>query len=400
MQRQWKIFITKSPLHFAMLPILRNICDCKFISLYMRKLNISTIVAHIIGCLIFLSFPLLFIANQPDSSNVFSVFFSSGYLIFFLTYLSVFYLNTYFLIPAFYLHKKFAAYFLIVILLGFIIFLIKPFDQLISQQHRPFRNQTEQSHAPPESRQPPVFEPSMQDDHRRTPPPRIDPTSFFLFIMVIVLGLAIKTTNQLQATEKRAANAEAEKANAELSFLKAQVNPHFLFNTLNNIYSLAITKNESTAVCIMKLSNIMRYVTDDASENYVPLENEINCITDYIDLQKLRLGENAAIDFETTGDTENKKIAPLLLMSFVENIFKYGVSKREPSKIAIKIFSEKMSISFYCRNKIFTPSVDEKRTGIGIANSRKRLEYLYPGKHLLNIDHKDGYYTVQLILKL
>jgi two-component system LytT family sensor kinase len=127
--------------------------------------------------------------------------------------------------------------------------------------------------------------------------PRIDIISVMLFIMIIILSVAMDLTRRWRETTERAAIAEADKANAELSFLKAQINPHFLFNTLNNIYSMAVTKNENTAGTIMKLSNIMRYVTDDVNEDYVSLQSEVDCITDYIDLQKLRLGKKVSLEY-------------------------------------------------------------------------------------------------------
>jgi len=108
-----------------------------------------------------------------------------------------------------------------------------------------------------------------------------------------------------------AARAEADKANAELSFLKAQINPHFLFNTLNNIYSLAVIKSDVTADSIMKLSNIMRYVTDEATEDFVPLQDELHCLTDYIELQRLRLGKKVTLNYAIAGDPAYKKLRRL-----------------------------------------------------------------------------------------
>ena len=120
--------------------------------------------------------------------------------------------------------------------------------------------------------------------------------------------------------------AEKEKVNAELSYLKAQINPHFLFNTLNSIYSLAIEKSDYTATAVVKLSSMMRYVITDASHKFVPLEKEINYISNYIELQKLRIDSSIKLMYTVTGDISDKKIAPLVLISFIENAFKYGVN--------------------------------------------------------------------------
>ncbi len=248
---------------------------------------------------------------------------------------------------------------------------------------------------------PPPFPGQMRPGNRPPgdhPPTRFDAVSIFLFIMILALSIAVKISALLQKTEQRVVRAEADKTNAELSFLKAQINPHFLFNTLNNIYSLAITKSEHTADGIMKLSNIMRYVTDDITEDYVSLQSEIDCVSDYIDLQRLRLGKNDQIDFVVSGDQELLKIAPLILMPFVENVFKYGISKHEESPIVIKLFSGQQSIRFFCSNKIYPVNKKMDRTGIGLSNTRQRLQHLYPGKHVLNIVTENDYYTVSLTL--
>ncbi|PIQ21896.1 MAG: histidine kinase, partial [Cytophagales bacterium CG18_big_fil_WC_8_21_14_2_50_42_9] len=192
---------------------------------------------------------------------------------------------------------------------------------------------------------------------------------------------------------------EADKATAELSFLKAQINPHFLFNTLNNIYSLAVMQSPNTATSIMKLSNIMRHVTDDVSEDFVSLSSEVTCIRDYIDLQKLRLSKNTQIDFSVSGNLEQKSIAPLILMTFIENVFKYGISNRHPAQINIKLKAEENLIQFSCQNQIFETSRNTERTGIGLANTRQRLAHLYPDKHTLNISSENNLFTVTLTLQ-
>ncbi len=217
--------------------------------------------------------------------------------------------------------------------------------------------------------------------------------------MIMALSTAIKIIQQWQITEQRAVRAEADKASAELSFLKAQINPHFLFNTLNNIYTLAVMKDEHAPDSIMKLSNIMRYVTDDATANFVPLQDEINCINDYIELQRLRIGEKTAIDLYISGDIENKQIAPLILMTFIENVFKYGISKHTRSAIVIKIIGNETGISFFCQNRIFPEKDEKQRTGIGLKNTRQRLDHLYPGGYKLNIDTEAQLYTVKLMLQ-
>jgi two-component system LytT family sensor kinase len=236
--------------------------------------------------------------------------------------------------------------------------------------------------------------------HLHTPPAAfVDSNSLFIFLMIMAISTAIRAVQQWQLTEQRAARAEADKASAELSFLKAQINPHFLFNTLNNIYTLAVTSDTHAADSIMKLSNIMRYVTDDVTADFVPLQSEIDCISDYIELQRLRMNADTPINFTVQGNTETKKIPPLVLMTFVENVFKYGISKQEPSPITIDITVNNEGISFFCQNRIFVRNPETQRAGIGIKNTKQRLEHLYPGRHLLYITNDDELYIVQLNLQ-
>ncbi|GGH17357.1 hypothetical protein GCM10007352_27430 [Mucilaginibacter phyllosphaerae] len=216
--------------------------------------------------------------------------------------------------------------------------------------------------------------------------------------MVMTLSTAIKTLQQWRLTEQRAISAEAEKASAELSFLKAQINPHFLFNTLNNIYTLAVTNNANTAESIMKLSNIMRYVTDEVTLDYVSLQSEVDCIEDYIALQQLRLGDKTTVNFIIDGVIAQQKIAPLLLMTFVENVFKYGISKQYQSTLDISLMITTDTVTFLCSNPVFERKENLERTGIGIANTRQRLQHLYPGRHILNITNNNNLFTVLLTL--
>jgi two-component system, LytTR family, sensor kinase len=230
--------------------------------------------------------------------------------------------------------------------------------------------------------------------------PRFDIISLLLFVMIWSLSSALSIVKEWRYTLQRVSRAEAEKARAELAFLKAQINPHFLFNTLNNIYSLAVTKNDDTPFAIMKLSNIMRYLTDDATHDYVALQNEVECISDYIELQRLRLNQKTEINFSISGQLNDKQISPLILITFVENVFKYGVSNHEPSPLTIKISADERTITLFCQNRVFNNLRKVEREGIGIGNTKQRLKLLYPNKHLLNITTDKGLYTVLLTVQL
>ncbi len=370
----------------------RNISWC------MLKVNFANSIAHIVGCLIFLSSPLLFLTNRGGSSNIFSILFSTGYVIFSITFLFVFYFNTYVLVPFLYLRKSFALYFFIIALMLLIVYIIRPFDGLISPPSldKPSYTATQSPDRPGIGQARPQFHP--EDIQAEKSPRLVDPISVFLFVMAVVMGLAIRTTSQLMTTEQRIANAEADKANAELSFLKAQINPHFLFNSLNSIYALAIRKDDRTADAVVQLSELMRYIIRDANSDMVELEKETSYISNYIELQKSRLGDTVIISHQLKGNTGGLKIAPLILTSFVENAFKHGVNPDKNSKIEVLIAIIENNLRLYVFNR--KTSAGKLGQGIGLENSKKRLEMVYPAKHELVIHDTEDSYTVHLLINL
>jgi hypothetical protein len=412
----------------------------------MFKFRAYQIVFHIAGWLLFMAFPLLFINGGQDDLAV--MLSKPYYWLFCGTYVFLFYLNSYILVPHLFFKKKYTVYSIIILVLLAGTYYLKPYDRLVRSEIRldpefrdwsPMRDRLlgktipgpphgQPAHPPAEDGRSVPPPPPGDSIRRFGPPPGLrkdtmhrmgpyggnesrfghpqnfryrrpfDVISFFIFLMIIALSTAMKIMEQWRMTEKRAIQAESDKASAELSFLKAQINPHFLFNTLNNIYTLTLIKDDNAPDSILKLSNIMRYVTDDAMEDFVPLQQEIDCINDYIELQRLRIGEKTKVDIEISGDIEDKKIPPLILMTFIENVFKYGISKHHRSDIMIKLKGESTSISFFCQNSIFPEKDKKHRVGIGLKNTKQRLEYLYPGKHFLDINTDNQSYTVKLIL--
>jgi sensor histidine kinase YesM len=204
--------------------------------------------------------------------------------------------------------------------------------------------------------------------------------------------------NQWLRSEQRNKEIANEKLKAELSFLKAQINPHFLFNTLNNIYALASAQSEHTAAAVMKLSSIMRYVLTEARNDLVPLEKEIQFTSHYIELQKMRLTDRTVIDFTVQGDPTGRQIAPLLLLPFVENAFKYGISTRERSPISILLEIKRDSLYFsICNQKHLSTMLRvSDNTGIGISNTKRRLDLFYEDRYALNIEDKNNDFSVRL----
>jgi hypothetical protein len=337
------------------------------------------LILHIAGWILFFGLMVAFTASAPGASQGLHRIFTQPFLLFLGVYLFLFYLNAEILIPRFYLQKQHFVYFLSISILLIVVIYVKPFDRLLHNE-----------------------QPGIIRNFPDGPPPRLqfDIVSVILFIMVWLVGMALQIAQQWRYTEQRVARAETDKARAELSFLKAQINPHFLFNTLNNIYALAVAKNEQTPHAIMRLSNIMRYVTDEIGEDLVPIADEVNCVKDYIDLQRMRLSNKVKLDYTVTGDLAGKYIPPLVLMTFVENVFKYGISNHEDSPIEISIRAEVDNVQFYSRNRIFESVHESEREGIGILNTMRRLDHLYGEEYSLNITDKNGFYAVELTVPM
>jgi two-component sensor histidine kinase len=217
--------------------------------------------------------------------------------------------------------------------------------------------------------------------------------NIILFLLSVFIAMSIQTRLRLLSIER-------ERLNAELSFLKAQINPHFLFNSLNSIYSLAIQRSDRTADAVVQLSSLMRYIMRDAKADRVELQKELDYILNYVDLQKTRLGDTVDIQISINGDPNGYSIVPLVLMSFVENAFKHGVNPDENSRIKIDFKIGEGVLAFYIVNNKVQSVPSEEYSGIGIENTEQRLEHLYPGRHTLKIIDAKDTFTVNLSLEL
>jgi two-component system, LytTR family, sensor kinase len=216
-------------------------------------------------------------------------------------------------------------------------------------------------------------------------------------LILIFISSAVKVTGNYIRNERRNKELENQKLVAELAYLKAQVNPHFLFNTLNNIYSLAYKQSPETPDAIMKLSLLMRYMLYESNDTLVSLQKEVDHIENFIDLQKLRLREQASIKFYVEGDTDGKQIAPMLLMTLVENAFKHGLVSKNEIGIIFNLTITNDYLEFSTINNI---STHKKREfgGIGLQNLRQRLHLLYPNCHTLSFNSKESvfYATIRI----
>ena len=247
---------------------------------------------------------------------------------------------------------------------------------------------------------PPIhFQPS---NHPMPPPnpemsrgiPLFFANALLMFSVTFLTSLVLRLNTRWKETEK-------ERLSAQLDYLKTQVNPHFLFNTLNSIYSITIGKAPQASEMVNKLSQMMRYSLKEAQLNYVPLEKEINYIQNYIDLQKVRFDDSVRFNYEIKGDFSNKQIAPLLLIPFIENAFKHGVNSEQDSYIQINlnIIGNELKLKV-TNNKVDIETDQEEKSGIGINNTKSRLMLIYPNNHSLKIIDSETHFTVYLTLNL
>jgi two-component system, LytTR family, sensor kinase len=191
---------------------------------------------------------------------------------------------------------------------------------------------------------------------------------------------------------------EREKTHAELAFLKSQINPHFLFNTINDIYALAYVKDENAPTALLKLSGMLRYMLHESNTNFVPLEKELDYVKDFIDLQNIGFKGNTNIRFSTEGNISKPQIAPMLLIPFVENAFKHGDFNNSSQPIEVLCRFDNQKITFQCKNVVRLQQKDALG-GIGLQNVRRRLNLLYPHKHQLDIVQAEGLFKCTLILE-
>jgi LytS/YehU family sensor histidine kinase len=220
-----------------------------------------------------------------------------------------------------------------------------------------------------------------------------------VIFLLFAISLSIKLSIEWYKNEKIKNLIKTQKINAELSFLKMQLNPHFLFNTLNSIYSLANKKSDDTPEAIITLSELMRYMIYETNKEFVTLQNEIDYIKNFISLQNLRLKDSSGVRFNVRGKLDYN-IEPLLLISFIENAFKYGTDYTGKTNINIEIKVEDDILSLKASNYISLKEKNNLSSGIGIENIKNRLNILYPNSHTLNIEESDKLFKVELLLKL
>lgn len=221
-------------------------------------------------------------------------------------------------------------------------------------------------------------------------------------LYVATFPIIFKLQQFYQQQEKQNREIIEQKLNAELELLKNQLQPHFLFNTLNNLYAMVLTKDENAGKAVLYLSNMISYMLYECNRNTIALESEIDHLKNYIELEKIRYGKRLNISFEYAGDINAKSIAPLLLFGFVENAFKHGVGKNiDNAWIRINCWVSNDTLDFLIENSLINGDEEQEdintKGGIGLQNIKKRLALIYPNNYQLKIECKD---TFMVHLKL
>ncbi|MGE7776891.1 sensor histidine kinase [Chitinophaga sp. NPDC101104] len=219
-------------------------------------------------------------------------------------------------------------------------------------------------------------------------------------LLVLFIGGFIKVAMEWFKSEQQKEALKVANLNAELRFLRSQINPHFLFNSLNTVYSLAHRQSPETEHALVKLSNILRYMIYQSNEDQVLLANEIRYLEDFIDMQRLRLAKSIPVEMSVSGDPAGLRIAPMLLIPFVENAFKHGVSYEEPAWISVGLdISEGGQLRLTVRNRLLERRMAEKG-GVGLGNTLKRLELMYKDAHEITIREQGDEFIADLKIAL
>lgn len=345
--------------------------------------NLNQVLIHSMIWCFFIVTSLIQFYESPFSINAdFYAQWITGILLFYLNYL--------YLVPLLLLQKRYWEYFIIIISI-IILFMIIRYNFFIPEfkNIRPLKMINSSGK-----------EISVNVNLRREEPCFLKAAPSFFYILIITIGTIIKTLSELYNNQQNKLIAETHRTTTELNYLRKQTNPHFLFNSLNSIYSLAYKKSDLVPDAIVTLSEMMRYMLYETDNKSVFLEKEINYIKNYLELQKLRLNNIENITINIHGETKNKCIEPLLLISFIENAFKYGTDYKGAAFVKIKITIEENILDFWVENKIENHRKDPENSGIGMTNIENRLNLLYPNAHKLTIIETDSNYSVHLNLKL
>jgi two-component system LytT family sensor kinase len=352
------------------------------------KSGLVTVVIHV---LIWVMFGLIYFF-QPiswDFSVPYQVWIKQCLLLGLLV--MVYYFNALVLVPKFVLKNRIGVYLVIIVCIAAIIVELNVYIDQWLNIHQLIEAAIHKAGPPPKHH---------DNDHNHD----WDLVLIAIIASVIGVGTSVTAIQKWQKDKQLHQEMEQDKISSELSFLKAQINPHFFFNTLNNIYALTHIDAETSRKAIHQLSRMMRYVLYDTQNTTTLLSQEIAFVKDYISLMQLRLTNAIKIDFKSPGALKDMAIAPMIFLPFIENAFKHGISSTSPSFIDIDITQQDATVTLSVINTIITEQNNnlEAGSGIGLNNTRRRLDLLYPARHILRIkeDKATNTYSVHLTLDL
>ena len=334
-------------------------------------------LVHAIVWIVLFFFPFLFRGRNSGTVNLYE------YLNFFImlaSALAVFYLNYIYLVKRYLFTRQLWLYLLSNLLL--------------------FAAVTVLSHLLLNLIPPPEIMPP-QGRVRRVPIPPMILVDGVKHIFLTALSVALKATSSWYQMDTERKELEKQRSEAELQNLKNQLNPHFLFNTLNNIYSLIAINGEQAQEAVHELSRLLRYILYDSTQAFVTLAKDIDFVRNYVELMRIRMPQHVDLKTEIQIELPDVPIAPLLFISPVENAFKHGVSNSRPSFVHIEIIATGKQIKCLIRNSFFPKDKQDKSgSGIGLINLKKRLDLLYPENYELNCEQSDEIYSCALLINL
>ncbi|MBK8425814.1 MAG: histidine kinase [Lewinellaceae bacterium] len=314
--------------------------------------------------------------------------------------IAIVYLHLRVLIPAFLNPKRYGLYtfsLLLTIACGALLtsrIENNPWQQVHERMHPPLEEQKENAHTPVEIETEENVFPETLSYNRLV-------LNALTVCRYLVISILLKFIDDFFRQREQLQQVQLEKTMAELNVLKAQINPHFLFNTLNNLYGLVLERSDLAAETVLKLADIMKYTLAEGNASTVPLKKDLDNLHNYFDLELLRLPDAADVSFTIEGAVENQRIAPLLLLPLVENAFKHGVyrSREKPFlKLEIKVTGNMLqlkTLNLHPAHGESSPSL-----GLGLQNVQKRLDLLYPNRYRLETGADQGYFNVRLQLQL
>ncbi|MCF0069438.1 histidine kinase [Dyadobacter sp. CY261] len=334
-----------------------------------------------------LGFVLVFYQPLSWGVSLPPVFWAKQFLNFGLL-VALFYFNSHYLVPRYLLQNRIFIFILWVVALVVLMLVIGK----MADQHLEIRRHMEQVMPRPR--------------HHGGPRPRhmIDGILLMTTLLVIGVSTSMAVIQRWQADAQLRDAVEKQNISSELALLKAQINPHFFFNTLNNIYALSYTNVEESREATLTLSRMMRYLLYETQQDHAPLSREFAFIDDYIELMKLRVQSSNNVQYTRDEAIPDYPIAPMLLLPFIENAFKHGIDASQRSEIRIHAGLSGGTLNLRVENHIFPAQrvAGTETGGIGLSNTRRRLDLLYPHKHQLEMrtDERENTYTVNLTVNL